>query len=93
MREVKYTARFQRDYKREKSGRHAKKLDVLLMQVVNLLVADTPLPRRNFDHPLLGDWSDHRDCHIRPDLILIYRKPDKDSLELVRLGSHSELGL
>ena len=36
---------------------------------------------------------DHRDCHIRPDLILIYRKPDDASLELVRLGSHSELGL
>jgi mRNA interferase YafQ len=35
----------------------------------------------------------HRDCHIRPDLILIYRKPDDDNLELVRLGSHSELGL
>src|SRR6266851_2273803 len=39
------------------------------------------------------EWSDHRDCHIRPDLVLIYRKPDDDSLELVRLGSHSELGL
>jgi mRNA interferase YafQ len=51
------------------------------------------LGRRNFDHPLSGEWSDHRDCHIRPDLVLIYRKPDDDSLELVRLGSHSELGL
>ena len=46
-----------------------------------------------FDHPLSGEWSDHRDCHIRPDLILIYRKPDETSLELVRLGSHGELGL
>jgi hypothetical protein len=42
MREVKYTTRFQRDYKREKSGRHCKKLDALLMEVVNLLAADTP---------------------------------------------------
>ena len=90
---VKYTTRFQRDYRREKSGRHSKKLDALLMEVVNLLAADTPLPRRNFDHPLSGEWNDHRDCHIRPDLVLIYRKPDDDSLELVRLGSHSELGL
>jgi mRNA interferase YafQ len=49
--------------------------------------------RRYFDHPLGGEWNDHRDCHIRPDLILIYRKPDDASLELVRLGSHSELGL
>jgi hypothetical protein len=42
MRDVKYTARFQRDYRREKSGRHGKKLDALLMDVVNLLAADTP---------------------------------------------------
>lgn len=93
MRDVKYTKRFQRDYRREKSGRHSMKLDALLMEVVNLLAADAPLPRRNFDHPFSGEWDDHRDCHIRPDLVLIYRKPDDGSLELVRLGSHSELGL
>jgi mRNA interferase YafQ len=93
MREIRYTTRFERDYKREKSGGHGRKLDALLMEVVNLLAADTPPSRRSFDHPLSGEWSDHRDCHIRPDLILIYRKPDDDSLELVRLGSHSELGL
>jgi mRNA interferase YafQ len=58
-----------------------------------MLAKDEPLPRRCFDHPLGGEWNDHRDCHIRPDLILIYRKPDATSLELVRLGSHSELGL
>jgi mRNA interferase YafQ len=92
MRDVKYTTRFQRDYKREKSGKHGKRLDTLLTGVVNLLAADAPLPRANFDHPLSGEWNDHRDCHLRPDLILIYRKPDDDSLELVRLGSHSELG-
>ena len=92
MREIKYTARFRRDYRREKSGQHGKKLDALLMEVVTLLANETPLPRRNFDHPLSGEWSDHRDCHIRPDLILIYRKPDSATLELVRLGSHSELG-
>ncbi len=93
MREVKYTTRFKRDYRREKAGRHSKKLDAMLMEVVNLLAADTPLPRKHFDHPLVGEWSDHRDCHIRPDLVLIYRKPDNDNLELVRLGSHSELSL
>jgi len=92
MREIKYTVRFKRDYRREQAGQHGKNLDTVLMEVVNLLVNDTPLPRRNFDHPLSGEWSDHRDCHIRPDLILIYRKPDSTSLELVRLGSHSELG-
>lgn len=93
MRTISYTNRFKRDYKREKAGRHGKTLDADLMQIVNLLASDTPLPRRNFDHPLSGEWNDHRDCHIKPDLVLIYRKPDKDDLQLVRLGSHSELGL
>jgi len=93
MREIKYTARFKRDYKREKSGQHGKKLDALLLDTVNMLAADEVLPRRYFDHALSGEWSDYRECHIRPDLVLIYRKPDDESLELVRLGSHSELGL
>jgi mRNA interferase YafQ len=43
-----------------------------------MLARDEPLPRRYFDHPLSGEWSDHRDCHVKP--------------ELIRLGSHSELG-
>ena len=63
------------------------------MEMVDLLAGDQDLPRRAFDHPLTGDWHDHRDCHIKPDLVLIYRKPDAENLELVRLGSHSELGL
>ena len=93
MRTVKYSSRFKRDYRREKSGVLGRKLDALLGEVVDLLLADEPLPRRNVDHQLSGEWKDHRDCHIRPDLVLIYRKPDDESLELVRLGSHSELGL
>ena len=93
MRTAKYSGRFKRDYHREKSGVLGRKLDTLLAEVVDMLLADIPLPRRNVDHPLTGDWADHRDCHIRPDLILIYRKPGDDVLELVRLGSHSEPGL
>lgn len=93
MRTVRYTGRFTRDYRREKSGKHGRKLDELLMEVVNLLAADAPLPRRNVDHQLSGEWNDHRDCHLRPDLVLIYRKSDEDKLDLVRMGSHSELGL
>ena len=92
MRTIRRTNQFKRDYKRERSGRHGRRLDDLLLEAVDMLVADQSLPRRFFDHPLSGEWSDHRDCHIRPDLVLIYRKPDDESLELVRLGSHSELG-
>jgi mRNA interferase YafQ len=43
--------------------------------------------------PLAGNWSDHRNCDIKPDLVPIYRKPDTDTLQLVRFGSHGELGL
>jgi mRNA interferase YafQ len=93
MRTIRYTNRFKRDYRRERSGVLGKKLNGLLMEAVNLLAADKPLPQRYVDHPLAGEWNDHRDCHIRPDLVLIYRKPDPDSLELVRIGSHSELGI
>jgi mRNA interferase YafQ len=93
MRTVRYTSRFRRDYKREKSGRHAKHLDTELLETMTMLAKNEPLPRRYFDHPLGGEWSDHRDCHIKLGLILTYRKPDETNLELVRLGSHSELGL
>jgi mRNA interferase YafQ len=93
MRTIKYTTQFKRDYKREKKSKHAGLLDTDLQDIINKLAKDTPLPARNQDHSLTGEWKDHRDCHIRPDLILIYRKPDKKSLQLVRLGSHSELGL
>jgi len=93
MRTIKRTTQFKRDYKREKAGRHWSILDDSLLAVVKLLVADIPLPERNRDHPLTGDWKDHRDCHVKPDLVLIYRKPDDEVLQLVRLGSHSELGL
>jgi mRNA interferase YafQ len=93
MRTIRRTARFKRDYKREKAGRHRKSLDSVLIEVVSMLAADTELPARFRDHRLAGEWKDHRDCHLRPDLVLIYRKSDRDSLDLVRLGSHSELGL
>ena len=93
MRTISYTTRFKRDYRREKAGQQGRRLDELLMQVVERLAADLPLARRHVDHALSGEWQDCRDCHIRPDLVLIYRKPDQQSLELVRLGSYSALGL
>ncbi|NTU50252.1 MAG: type II toxin-antitoxin system YafQ family toxin [Desulfobulbaceae bacterium] len=51
------------------------------------------MPPNAVIHPLIGTLNDCRDCHVKPDLILIYRKTDDNALELVRLGSHSELGL
>jgi mRNA interferase YafQ len=92
MRTIKYTAQFKRDYKREKRTQH-NDLDKKLMLAIESLATDTQLPENLRDHCLSGSWKDHRDCHIRPNLVLIYRKPDADTLELVRLGSHSELSL
>ena len=63
------------------------------MQVVELLANDGIIPEHFQDHPMRGDRSHERNCHIRPDLVLIYRKPNDADLELVRLGSHSELGI
>lgn len=93
MRTIKRTGRFKKDYKREAKGQHRQSLDADFLAVVRFLADDEPLAERYRDHALTGEWKDHRDCHVKPDLVLIYRKPDDDTLELVRLGSHSELGL
>jgi mRNA interferase YafQ len=93
MRKIERTGQFKRDYKRESKGQYSKVLDVALLDVLELILASKPLPAKYRDHPLSGDWSDHRDCHLKPDLLLIYRLPDAQTLQLVRLGSHSELGL
>lgn len=94
MRTIKFTKQFKRDFKREsKSSHHKKFLASTFPSLINSLALDESLADRYRDHSLSGDWKDHRDCHIKPDLVLIYRKPDKKTLELVRMGSHSELGL
>ncbi len=92
MRTIERTGQFKRDYKREKRGRHRTALDADLTPILTALARDQPLDVRYRDHPLSGEWSDHRDCHVRPDLVLIYQKPDDDTLLLVRIGSHAELG-
>jgi len=93
MRMIDRTNQFKRDYKRELKGQHRATLEGDLVKVLNLLVSDTPLAEKYRDHALTGEWNDSRDCHIKPDLVLIYQKPDDDRLVLARLGSHSELGL
>jgi mRNA interferase YafQ len=91
MRTIERTTAFKRDFRREMRGKHKKTLQVLLADVVQLLADDEPLPVANRDHALTGEWAGFRDCHIKPDLLLIYRLPDAARLQLVRLGSHSEL--
>lgn len=92
MRTIERPAAFKRDFKRVKATpRHSKDIDQLLSAVVERLLVDQALPPRNRDHELSGNWKGYRECHLRPDLLLIYRKPDADTLRLARLGSHSEL--
>jgi mRNA interferase YafQ len=93
MRTIEWTSQFKRDYKREGKGQHRATLDAGLMPVLTALANDQILEPRYRDHALTGDWKDHRDCHVKPDLVLIYQTLDDAILRLVRLGSHSELGL
>ena len=93
MRTIERTGKFKRDYKREAKGPHRAILESDFLNVLTALATDQPLAEKHRDHALSGEWKDYRDCHIRPDLVLIYRKPDDRVLQLVRLGSHSELGI
>ncbi len=93
MRTIERTGRFKRDYRRESRGRYRNDLDERLTVIVNTLAHDILLDARYYDHALSGPWSNFRDCHVWPDLVLIYQKPDENILRLVRLGSHSQLGL
>lgn len=92
MRRIEPTNTFKRDYKRESKGKYRAALESDFASIVQALARDEPLAERYRDHPLTGEWNDHRDCHIKPDLVLIYRKSDPEQLQLVRLGTHSELG-
>ncbi|MEG9862262.1 MAG: type II toxin-antitoxin system YafQ family toxin [Parvularculales bacterium] len=91
MRTIERPGSFKRDYKREAKGRYRSTLDTELLAVLNALVVDQSLEPRYRDHSLTGDWHGYRECHIKPDLLLIYRKTDDNVLILARLGSHSEL--
>ena len=93
MRTIRRTGPFKRDYKRVIASPQGSKIAGLLRETLALLVGDQPLPDRCRDHQLTGARRSYRDCHILPDCVLIYRKMGDDSLELVRLGSHSALSL
>ena len=57
-----------------------------------MLAMGEPLPDKNRDHDLSGDWAGHRECHILPDWLLVYRiEDDVLVLTLARTGTHSDL--
>lgn len=91
MRTIERSTAFKRDYKREAKGIYRKSLDADLVAVLSALVDDQRLPPSLRDHELVGQWHGFRECHVKPDLLLIYRKPDASTLQLARLGSHALL--
>ncbi|NBT69250.1 MAG: type II toxin-antitoxin system YafQ family toxin [Betaproteobacteria bacterium] len=89
---IERSTAFKRDFKRVRSTpMHTKDIESLLVKVIGLLVDEKVLPQQYRDHPLSGNWMGYRDCHIKPDLVMIYRLTGQNTLQLVRLGSHSEL--
>ncbi len=92
MRTINRSTAFKRDYKRIKATpQHKKDIDSLLEAVLVLLLTDQVFPPPLRDHALTGDWVGYRDCHVKPDLVMIYAKPEANTLRLVRLGTHSAL--
>lgn len=88
-REIVWTTQFKKDYKLALK-RH---LDIeLLDNVIRILSRGETLPERNKDHALTGEWVGHRECHILPDWLLVYRiEDDVLVLTLSRTGTHSDL--
>ncbi|WP_159991741.1 type II toxin-antitoxin system YafQ family toxin [Pelistega ratti] len=94
MRDVIFTSRFKKDFKREKSSVYKLFLESdEFMDILTLLRTDTPLAEKYCDHAMKGQFKGLRNCHLRPDLVLLYELPDKNTLILVRMGSHSQLGI
>jgi mRNA interferase YafQ len=88
MREVILTSAFKKDYKRlNRSGQYVMRN---LQDVTERLANNEPLEEKYHDHSLIGNWQDCRECHIKPDWLLIYQLKENE-LILVRTGSHSDL--
>lgn len=89
MLDIKTTHQFMKDLKvAKKRGLDISKLN----EVVRLIAMQEPLPAKNKDHKLSGEYSGCKECHIQPDWLLIYKVKDTvNILNLVRTGSHSDL--
>ena len=90
MREINYTTRFKKDVKVIKKQSFYDK--ELLEDIIKKLANDTPLEEKYRDHALQGKYAGSRECHIKPDWLLIYVKSEnKLTLSLSRTGTHSDL--
>ncbi len=87
MLKIELTTSIKRDLKKYK---HQKELLLDLQEIITLLAMEKVLPAKNRDHNLTGNWVHHRECHVRNDVLLIYKVED-GFLFLTRFASHSEL--
>ena len=83
------TKRYLRDLKQaRKRGMD----ESLLNEIIGKLLEGEPLPEKNHDHQLHGDYEGYRECHITPDWLLIYIKDTEIKIiSLSRTGTHSDL--
>ena len=88
MKEIRKTSQFKKDYKRFKNDKEFIKT---LMNVVMLLADGKDIPEEYNPHLWKGNWKNYMECHIESDTLLIWFDKEHDIIELVRLGSHSEL--
>ena len=88
MLKLEYATQFKKDFK--KIAKLAIPDVIEVGHVIKLLQLGETLPEKYVDHPLSGNWQNYRDCHVKPDLVLIY-KIESGALRLARIGSHSEL--
>jgi mRNA interferase YafQ len=82
------STQYKKDYKRYK--KYPKKIDAL-KEILKLLQEEKPIPGEYLPHMLHGNYKGCMECHIQGDFLLIWFDPNSDIIELVRLGSHSEL--
>ena len=93
MRTIEETKQFRSGYKLLLRQSHSGRTESAFSEVLSLLIADLPLQPKHRDHAMKGAWTGFRDCHVLPDVVLIYRKVGDTELHLVRIGSHSALKL
>ena len=88
MKKLKASKKKKKDYKRFRNN--PKKVEKLF-NILELLRNEQPIPEENRPHLLTGNYAGHMECHIEGDFLLIWFDPESDEIDLVRLGSHSEL--
>lgn len=88
MKTLKPTTKYKKDYKRIQNNPSKK---AKLFKILQHLQNEEPIPEEHKPHLLTGNYAGYMECHIENDFLLIWFDPDTDQIDLVRLGSHSEL--